>query len=65
MLLAYQEGYFTTPNVSSVKRLVQLSGEYFEWTLVLGLLLGFIISSWHDTQITKRVVEQPQRNDFF
>lgn len=59
------QGYLTLPTFADIKRFVQFSGENFEWVLVLALCLGLMLSSWYDNRVTKSVVEQPQRNDFF
>jgi hypothetical protein len=65
LLIQTQGGYFNLPSYASVKRFVEWNGENFEWVLVVLLCAGLILSSWHDNKITKMVVEQPQRNDFF
>lgn len=65
MLVSIQSGYFNPPSFADIKRFVEWSGENFEWMLVLGLFVWLGFSSWNDNRITKMVVEQPQRNDFF
>lgn len=65
MLVGIQGGYFNPPTFADIKRFVEWNGENFEWVLVVLVCLGLMLSSWHDRKITKMVVEQPQRNDFF
>ncbi|MEP0354722.1 hypothetical protein [Paraglaciecola sp.] len=65
MITTYETGYFRFPSFSLIKRTFQLSAEYFEWSFMLLLVLGFFLSSWHDAHIAKLIVEKPQRNDFF
>ena len=65
MLVNVQGGYLRPPSFAGLKRFVEWNGENFEWVLVVLLCAGLILSSWHDNSITKMVVEQPQRNDFF
>jgi hypothetical protein len=60
-----QRGYLTLPRYATIKRFVQSCGENFEWVLVLLLLLWLMLSSIHDKQISKMIVDSPQRNDFF
>jgi len=65
MLINVQGGYLSPPSFSQIKRFVEWNGENFEWVLEVLLCAGLMLSSWHDKKITKMVVEQPQRNDFF
>lgn len=65
MLISVQGGYLTPPSFSQVKRFFEWNGENFEWVLVVLLCIYLMFSSWHDDRISKMVVEQPQRNDFF
>lgn len=65
MLVNVQGGYLRPPSFSQIRRFVEWNGENFEWVLVVLLCAGLVLSSWHDDKITKMVVEQPQRNDFF
>jgi hypothetical protein len=65
MLVSVQGGYFNPPSFAQIKRFIEWNGENFEWVLVVLLCAGLMLSSWHDNKITKMVVEQPQRNDFF
>ncbi|MBU3004582.1 hypothetical protein [Paraglaciecola arctica] len=65
MLANIQGGYINLPSFSQIRRFVEWNGENFEWVLVVVLLVGLMLSSWHDNRVTKMVVEQPLRNDFF
>lgn len=65
MLANIQGGYLTPPSFAQIKRFIEWNGENFEWVLVGVLCVGLMLSSWHDNRVTKMVVEQPQRNDFF
>tara|TARA_R110002153_G_scaffold110189_1_gene251123 strand:+ start:1049 stop:1555 length:507 start_codon:yes stop_codon:yes gene_type:complete len=65
MLANIQGGYLTPPSFSQIKRFVEWNGENFEWVLVVVLCAGLMLSSWHNDRVTKMVVEQPKRNDFF
>jgi hypothetical protein len=65
MLANIQGGYLTPPSFSQIKRFVEWNGENFEWVLVVLLCAGLMLSSWHNDRVTKMVVEQPKRNDFF
>ena len=65
MLANIQGGYLSQPSFTQIKRFVEWNGENFEWVLVVLLCAGLMLSSLHDNKITKMVVEQPQRNDFF
>jgi len=65
MLANIQGGYLRPPSFAELKRFVEWNGENFEWVLVVLLCAGLMLSSWHDNKITKMLVEQPQRNDFF
>lgn len=64
MLTSVQGGYLSTPSFAQLKRFIEWNGENFEWVLVVVVCLGLMLSSWHDKQVTKMVVENPQRNDF-
>jgi hypothetical protein len=65
MLVNVQGGYISPPSFSQIKGFVEWNGENFEWVLVVLLCAGLMLSSWHNNRVTKMVVEQPQRNDFF
>lgn len=65
LLANIQGGYLSPPSFTQIKRFVEWNGENFEWVLVVLLCVGLILSTLHDNKITKMVVEQPQRNDFF
>ncbi|WP_339721053.1 hypothetical protein [uncultured Paraglaciecola sp.] len=65
MLVGVQGGFLSLPSFSQIKRFVEWNGENFEWVLVVLVIVGLMLSSWHDSRVTKMVVEQPQRNDFF
>lgn len=65
MLANIQGGYLSPPSFAQIKRFVEWNGDNFEWVLVVLLCAGLMLSSWHNHRVTKMVVEQPQRNDFF
>lgn len=65
MLVSIQGGYLNLPSFADFKRFIEWNGENFEWVLVVLVCAGLMLSSWHDNKISKMVVEQPQRNDFF
>lgn len=64
-LVINQGGYFSLPSFTQLKKGMRWGGENFEWWLVAALIIGIGISYMHDKQVTKMMVEAPQRNDFF